>query len=284
MSEGIVRDNRIIQRTEPLITAKKLRARFLFGVEIVDNDGNEMPDETLQDYIDMSVSELEHDLDISIVRQEHIGPSFTPEGEIIPGGGAEEKDFQSNDYWQWGYFQLNNVPVIQVKEVRAVYPNANILSYPPEWYKLQRHDGILRLIPAAGTLSQFAVDAGGQYFPEIFRNNGHVPLVWQIDYISGFDDGKIPKDINAAIGLMAAIFALNIAGDLIVGAGIASESLSLDGLSQNVNTTSSAENHGYSAKVKEFQKQLFGESINSPNRGLVRKLRDYYQGQRINIV
>jgi len=284
MSEGIVRDNRIIQRTEPLITPKKLRARFLFGVEIVDNDGNEMPDDTLQDYIDMAVSELEHDLDISIVRQEHIGPSFTPEGDIIPGGGAEEKDFQSNDYWQWGYFQLNNIPVIQVKEVRAVYPNANILSYPPEWYKLQRHDGILRLIPTAGTLSQFAVDAGGQYFPEIFRNNGHVPLVWQIDYISGFDDGKIPKDINAAIGLMAAIFALNIAGDLIVGAGIASESLSLDGLSQNVNTTSSAENHGYSAKVKEFQKQLFGESINSPNRGLVRKLRDYYQGQRINII
>lgn len=266
MAEGIVKDNKIITRTESLMTPKLLRERYLFGVELVDNQGNEMSNDVLQDYLDIAMSMVEHDLDISIVPNEHIGDD------------AEESDYQANDYWQWGYFQLKNVPVIEVKEIRAVYPNANILSYPTEWFKLQKHDGILRLIPSSGTLSQFAVDAGGQYFPEIFRNNGHVPLVWQIDYISGFEDGKVPKDVNTAIGLIAAIFALNIAGDLVIGAGIASQSISLDGLSQSINTTSSAENHAYSAKVKEYQKLLFGESINSPNRGLIRSLRDYYTG------
>ncbi len=283
MAEGIRRDNKVIKRTESYLTVDMLRRRWLHGVDLTDNDGNELTEETLQDYIDIATNILETDLDICIAKRIFKGPSVDSDGNELDGT-AEEKDYQSNDYWQWGYFQLNNIPVIRVTDLRAVYPNANILSYPLIWFKLQKHDGILRLIPAAGTLSQFQVDAGGQYFPEIFRTQGHVPLVWQVDYEAGFDDGKIPMDINLAIGLIAAIFALNIAGDLVIGAGIAGSSLSIDSLSQSIQTTSSAENHAYSAKVKEYQKLLYGESINSPNRGVIRSLRDFWQGSRINII
>ena len=265
MGEGIVRDNNKTRRTEAMITPKLLKERFLFGVELVDNKGNQMPDKTLQDYIDIATSMLEHDLDINIV-------PVTFAGNPLEGGDAEEKDYQANDYWQWGYFQLNNLPVVEVLEVRAVYPNANILSYPKEWFKLQPHDGILRLIPSAGTLSQFAVDVGGQYFPEIFRSNGHVPLVWQIDYTAGFQDGKIPMDVNAAIGMIAGIMALNIAGDLIAGAGIATKSISLDGLSQSISTTSSATNAGYGARLIQYDKQIKSD---------LATLKNYYLGLQL---
>jgi hypothetical protein len=268
MAEGIIRCNKITTRTEPIISVKQLKDRFLFGVPIVDNDGRQMPDTVLQDYIDIAASLIEHELDICIVPREW------------SGSDTEEKDYHATDYIQWGYFQLNNIPVIEVLEVRAVYPNSTVLTYPTEWYKIQKHDGVLRLIPTAGTLSQFMVDQGGHYFPEIFRSQGSVPLVWQIDYISGFKDGEVPKDVNAVIGLIAAIFALNIAGDLILGAGIASESLSLDGLNQAIGTTSSAEFHGYSSKVLEYRRQLFGTRENDVS-ALIPKLKAYYSGSNI---
>jgi len=62
--------------------------------------------------------------------------------------------------------------------------------------------------------------------------------------------------LTQAVLLTAAMMPLDVAGDLIVGAGIASYSVSMDGISENVNTTSSATNSGYGARVIQFQKEL----------------------------
>lgn len=67
---------------------------------------------------------------------------------------------------------------------------------------------------------------------------------------------QVPADVLDAIGNFASRNALNIAGDLIAGAGIASKSVSQDGLSQNINTTSSATNSGYGARIIQFEKYL----------------------------
>ena len=75
-----------------------------------------------------------------------------------------------------------------------------------------------------------------------------VTVEWSID--------TLPADIIRAIGLKASMLALDVAGDLIVGAGIAQISTSLDGLSQSVNTTASATNSGYGARVIQFSKEL----------------------------
>jgi hypothetical protein len=75
-----------------------------------------------------------------------------------------------------------------------------------------------------------------------------ITVNWSID--------TLPSDIIRAIGLQASLLTLDVAGDLIVGAGIASLSTSLDGLSQNINTTASATNSGYGSRVLQFQKEL----------------------------
>lgn len=62
--------------------------------------------------------------------------------------------------------------------------------------------------------------------------------------------------IERAIGLLAASLPLAIAGDLIAGAGIASKSISLDSLSQQINTTASATNSGYGARVLQYSREL----------------------------
>jgi hypothetical protein len=65
----------------------------------------------------------------------------------------------------------------------------------------------------------------------------------------------LPPDIVRAIALKASLLALNVAGDLIAGAGIAQASISADGLSQNIATTASATNAGYGARVLQFERE-----------------------------
>jgi hypothetical protein len=59
-----------------------------------------------------------------------------------------------------------------------------------------------------------------------------------------------------AIGMIAAITPLDVAGDLIAGAGIANFSVGVDGLSQSIGTTASATSAGYGARIISFQNQL----------------------------
>jgi hypothetical protein len=111
----------------------------------------------------------------------------------------------------------------------------------------------------------------------------NVPHLWEIKYYHGFKPGCVPSVMNAAIGLIASIYAMNILGDLIIGAGIAASSLSLDGLSQSIQTTASAENHGFSAKVKDYARQLYGDRTTGST-GIIEALRRYYRGQNMNII
>lgn len=60
------------------------------------------------------------------------------------------------------------------------------------------------------------------------------------------------------VGLVASMLPLDTAGDLIIGAGISSQSLSMDGLSQSISTTSGVENSGYGARMISYRKRLEG--------------------------
>lgn len=69
----------------------------------------------------------------------------------------------------------------------------------------------------------------------------------------------VPPDIEHVIGLRASLLPLDVAGDLISGAGVANTSISADGLSQTLGTTSSATNAGYGARVLQFERELKGQ-------------------------
>lgn len=80
------------------------------------------------------------------------------------------------------------------------------------------------------------------------------PPAWAVPY--EWRMSRVPADLRHWIGMRASMDALNIAGDLIGGAGIASSSVGVDGFSQSVNTTSSPENGGFSARIKEYEREL----------------------------
>lgn len=265
-------NNNRYNRVEPLITVDKLKATYLFGVTAFDENGNAISDETIQSFIDQAVSYFETDLDITMM------PTYI----------EEHKDYFANDYWDWGYMQLNRYPVIELLDLSVVYLRdqntlETVLDIPQEWIRLEPETGIIRLVPNNRFPGRLQVDASGAFFPELFRRYSTVPDLWVVRYVHGFKEGQIPSMLNACIAMLAAIFYMNIAGDLIIGAGIAGTSLSLDGLSQSIQTTASAENHGYSAKVKDYKRLIFGDGPNDPN-GALTKLRSFYKGSIINII
>lgn len=268
------RGNIGIKRVEPVLTVEKLKNIYLFGITIEDDSGNELPNEAYQQYIDNAVSMLEHYLDISIA----------PVRDFV-----ENKDYRFSDYVDWGYYILNNYPVISVKKMELVYfreadgtPSV-VQEIPQEWIRLQPHDGMVRLIPNARFPANLQVSQTGNYFPEILRAE-MVPHLWRITYDYGFDPGKIPVLINQAIGYLAAIQALIVGGNLVLGAGIAGSNISIDGISQGIQTTQSAENSAFSATIKDYGGKLFGENKDDPF-AILKVLRNYYKGaDEFNIV
>ena len=62
--------------------------------------------------------------------------------------------------------------------------------------------------------------------------------------------------IIRAISLLSAMLPLNVAGDLLLGAGIAAQSISIDGLSQAVTSTATSTSAGYGARLMNFRKEL----------------------------
>lgn len=272
--DGLVTDNSVSTKVEPIVNVDKLKSQYLFGIDITDSQtGEPISDEALQQYIDNAVSMLEHYLDISI----------SPVTEFV-----EYKDYRINDYADWGYFYLNNYPVMCIRKMELVYFREEdgtpevVQQIPNQWIRLQSHDGIVRLIPNARFPANLQIGQTGNYFPEILRAQ-MVPHLWQITYDYGFDTGKVPVLLNQAIAMIAATQALIIGGNLVLGAGIAGSSISIDNLSQSIQTTQSAENSAYSATIKEYGDKLFGKTKDDPF-SVMRILYNYYKGQQMNIL
>ena len=66
----------------------------------------------------------------------------------------------------------------------------------------------------------------------------------------------IPDNMRHLIGMMAAMHPLAIAGDLVLGAGVTSKSIGIDGLSQSISTTKSGAMGGaFAARMKAYTEE-----------------------------
>lgn len=271
--DGLIKTNQYGQKVQPLISVSQLKDEYLTGLDIkIPSTGAPLPDTTYQSYINNAVSWLEHYLDISI----------TPVIDYV-----ENLDYDRNAYSEWGYIRLHNVPVISVTSMEMVYfrdqdgAPETLQTLPASWIRLQPHDGIIRLIPNARFGASLQIGRTGSFFPEILQS-GHVPHLWRITYSFGFRDGEVPVALNQAVAMLASLQALSVGGNLVLGAGIAGSSISLDGLSQSIQTTQSAENSAYSATRGEYIKQLMGTRQGDPH-ALLTILHNYYQGQSMHV-
>jgi hypothetical protein len=227
--------------TSLLISVADLKAIYLHGVDLRDDDGNPLPDSVLEHYIKSSQQWLEKELDILL------------EERTITN---ESKDFYAQDYYSYGYLRTNFRPLQEVDKLLAVWPvGSGTIDFNDEWIKAEFVSGQINLVPTSGTISAFLIQQNAAFLP-MLTGRDYIPHLFRIDYKAGFKTGEIPLDILEVIGMKASIGPFNIAGDLIAGAGIANKSISLDGLSQSIGTTSSATNAGYGARILQYEKQI----------------------------
>lgn len=105
-------------------------------------------------------------------------------------------------------------------------------------------------VALTSTPSSFISERGSDGFTASIENSQAT------DTTIEYKVSTLPADIKQAIGYKAALLPLDVAGDLIAGAGVASLSVGVDGIHQSVNTTASSTNSGYGARVLQFEREL----------------------------
>lgn len=228
-------------RLEPLITVADLKRNYLHGVDTRDNNGKELSRKAIDFILKAAISQLEHDYEITVTPTQY---------------KDERHDYKMDDYWNWCLIQLRHKPVISIDRFALSVASQDVLcEFPTDWIRLNNMNGQLQIAPISGSVGLFNI-GNVTFLPRILIFNDVFPAFFRLTYTAGFEQGKIPPIVNNAIGLIAALRVLSIAGDLVVGAGIANSSLSMDGLSQSVGTTASAMYGAYSARMEDYRKEL----------------------------
>lgn len=240
-----------------IMSVAELKANYLFGVNLTDDKGIPFPESMFAFYIRAAVSWLEHELDLPLRPLTIVG---------------ESHDFRPNEFQQFQWINTHRRPILSVTGVRLTLPaNQTVYTYPADWIHVEDPIcGIIEILPNSGSLVlPIFSGVGSVLFSQFGGSRRYVPGIHAVDYVAGFARGQIPPTIRHAVGMLASIGPLNIAGDLLGGAGVASYSISLDGLSQSVNTTSSPQFSGYGARILNYNREI---------KQLLPVIRRYYQG------
>lgn len=245
--------------------------KYMFGLKIVDPDTKqELDDSVYEHLIDTKIPYAEQQLGIAILPR------------IIAN---ERHDYYANDFMHYNYIQTYERPILQVNSVEMMYNNQRLEKFPTSWLKVYTRTGEIEINPAVIVGDSNVMNGGEAYMngtqaissaplwglPGI-ASTDVVPQALQYTYVAGMlpptrrgitRDWEVPLDLVQLIAKYVLRELLEIWGDLIIGAGIAGESLSVDGISESTTTTQSAMYTGGAARIK-----LIDDTIASLEQGL----------------
>ena len=231
---------------ELVLSPEEMVALYFYGIGTRSQDGTLLSMDVYEMYIKAAQQEIERYLDIS----------FKP--TLI----TEKIHYHRDDY-------ISGFPIIRVS--KPVYKPLSLVGfingieqivYPQVWlssrmtsdYYYERQLFVVPttkgVIEGSGEVILSGITA--QTGLHTFRN---IPNYWTTQYLTGFR--RIPYELMNVIGKLASIGVFNVLGDIVLGqAAVASYSLSIDGLSQSIGTTNSAENSAYSARIKMYMDEV----------------------------
>ncbi len=241
------------------LTPSWLIETFLYKIPI-EFDSDRLSDEALQFYINSAISRAELLLNISINKKSI---------------EKETYDYRLEEWMSgFGFLSLNTRPAIRVNAMSLNVITSQI-TIPAEWIQLKKKTAQINLIPYYGILASQNLANQVLLFMPLLSSTTYVPQILQVSYDAGYDDTEdIPGLLAQWIGMNAAIGILNVLGEIALGgqAALAGFSIGVDGLSQSVSTTLSAENHAYSGRVRGYEREMIE---------IVKVLRQYYYGLQL---
>jgi len=239
---------------------------FFFGTPPKDKNGNQIPDDTIDFYIQSAQKELADYLSIKLQ------PTYI----------SENRDYLYDDWIKWGYIPTT-YPVVTPLALGGYVNTALQIIYPPEWLKAKTQSPdkdlfhrSISLVPFGGA-SAATVTGGALYSISPYMGywgSQHMPNYWLLEYITG--DSKINPDILRAIGMMAALNLFIILQDSLFGAGVSNKSVGIDGLSQSVGINAKG---AYANRIAELKNSLDDGKGN----GLLHRLKMRYLGIQFNV-
>lgn len=238
--------------------------------------GETYEDSDYQSLITQYVSEAENKFDIV----------------IRPRLKFDRADYYRNDFDAYMYIRTEQRPIIHVEDVKIYFNNQNIFDYDDDWIKVSNRMGQVQIQPALfqqgyaqSAMLPLNMTTMLYGIPPVIQNE-YAPQMIGLSYIAGMlpttsSDIGINRDVYPRPELIAwvakktAIGILERWGRNIIGPGIASFGVSIDGISSQLNTTQSAE---YSATKAEID--TLNEELTTIEDGLM----SYYGGRNIGII
>jgi len=219
--------------------------RYFHGISLSTKDGRCISTETIIRELHTAQNKVEEYLAIKLTRQ------------VI----EERTDFLRGEYFDgWGHLRAN-YPVFEPITLTGYISTTKQTEFPLEWISVNttnQEDLVnknLHIVPAGGsTPTTNAVIFSGITPNAGFLGVPSIPNYWNLKYVTGFT--KVPDSLLSVVGKLASMAIFAVLGDIVLGAGIASQSLSFDSLSQSIATTQSAENSAYSARIRQYAGEL----------------------------
>lgn len=244
-----------------VISTRDLLDLYFYGIDVRAKDGSNLPQHVYLSAIMSAQDEIEKFLGIKILRQ------------IV----EEKQHYYGSDWINWGTMQTSFM-VNEALAMTGFYGSQKHIQVPSTWLVVKKssHDLFSRgiwLIPnGTGSIQSSPVFGGTPpYFS--MGNSVAVPDYWLVRYLTGFN--KLPMDLVNIIGKLAAINIFNILGDLVLGAGISSQSIGVDGLSQSITTTNVAGKAAYNARITMYLADL---------KEAIPRLKEFYTGIKFTCV
>ena len=247
--------------SKAVLSPRDLLDLYFYGINTRAKDGSTIPNHVYEAVIAAAQQEIEKYLAIKICPQ------------VI----EEDHHYHGSDWMNWGLI-MTSYPVKDTIGLAGYYGDQKHLTVPKGWLKSKMssddlyHRSVWLIPNGTGQYSNAPLVLGGITPILSSDRTGVLPDYWRMRYVTGFD--IMPMDLVNMVGKLAATNIFNLLGDLILGAGIASQSIGVDGLSQSISTTSSAENSGYSSRINMYIKEL--------RTGLPR-LKEHYTGIKFTV-
>lgn len=229
-----------------VMTPEELLALYFYGIPLAAKDGTTMSMDTIRFHIKSAQQEIEKFLEIRLNIQ------------LVD----QTVDYFRDDYWNKFPIIKTKLPVKQPLSLMGFLNGVEQIRYPREWMNVKKDSEghyfkKINIIPTGavtGTSGSVLLSGITAYYGLTAYND--LPNYFSVQYITGYDSDHIPFDVIDLVGKFSAIKLFAVLGELPIGPGLSSVSLSIDGLSQSLGSTKSGSTSAYSARINQYIKDV----------------------------
>ena len=230
-----------------VINPSELYSLYLNGIPLCYPNGGEINEETIKQKIKNSQRQIENFLSIKLIEQEV----------------EDNQDFVKEEYKQWGYIK-GTWPIKEPIALKGYINEVKQVDYPKEWLSIKRTtdklvNRNLFLIPnteGGAEMTQHSFIFSGITPHMGFFGTNYIPNYWRMQYVTGWNENDMPDELIDVVAKLASVQVLAITGDLIYGAGIGNQSISIDGISQTYSTTKGGGKGAFAGRIQQYTEEL----------------------------